>query len=608
MATYFVNTYNTSGTYPYNSTGTAAKTFHELFEGLGGEFNDGDTIKVLKLMYRGVETPIVETDTSVINIAYKNRIEIIGCYASGEPLLLGPTATVIVDDESPLFKFYKCSNILIQGIRFSKSYSKNSITVLMDSCYKCDINYNIFSHSNIFSTTVVSNPPINLLIINSNAVTVYKNIIDVPSNDSPSITNSRAVGVYSVQSDNISIASNTFIVKSHLCTPLLAAVNNGLEVKNNTFYGMGNPNDKGGTGDSYFPVVDIQMCDVFDVYSNVIDGVTKGWCGFRVNNPSSNKLHQHIRNNVIVLNNEAGTCAITYNGSVFVDTHLVNNIITSRTLNTKSYGIDGRFVDGYSAVIDYNDFYNINRDMELRHYDSGTNAYYWISACGPYTARENPELLTMVNPSSYLSGTYSSYHTSGTSNVRGSGLDGTSMGIDGSTNYYAIEDSVFVNVRLTSLGINHWDTNNNSVAYFNSVFTQSRSAMNSYYNGMEKYTLNDAFYQNQFDFSCTYGSNAIPPFGYGDQFFGKSDEYVISNRRDLVPFEGISCPANPGRGFPTYPGYTTGLFGNPRATYANECGDLPCVIYDSVGDPRIIQDSMSSQVYLNNAIKPPCEG
>lgn len=606
MATYFVNTYNTSGTYPYTSTGTAAKTFHELFDGLGGSLNDGDVIKVLKLMAHGVETPVVETDTSVISIAYKNNISIIGCYASGDPLN-GLTTTVVVDDESPLFRFYKCSNSLVQGINFSKSISKNRVTVMMESCYQCTMSYNIFHHSAIYPTSNVSNPPINVLIYKSNSISVDNNVIDVPSNDTPSTINNRGVGVYAVQSDNISVTSNVFIVPSSLCIPLCLASTNGIDVKNNTFYGMGNPNNKGGTGDSYFPVIDIQSCDVFDVWSNVIDGVSKGWSGINVNNPSSSKLHQHVRNNVIILNDEDGTCAIAYNGDVFVDTQLVDNIITSRTLNTKSYGVDGRFAEGYGAVIDYNDFYNINRDRELRYYNSGSNSMYWVSACGPYTIRENPELLTIENPSSYLSAAYSSYHTSGTSNVRGSGLDGTSMGIDGSTNYYSVEDSVFVNVRLASLGITYNAPDSNSVAYFNSVFTQSRDEVNSYY-GMEKYTENDDFYQNQFDFSCTYSSASIPPFGYGDQFYGKSDDYVIANRSELTPFVGISCPANPGRGFPTYPGYTTGLFGNLRATYENECGDLPCIIYDSIGDPRIIQDSISSQRYLNNAIKPPCEG
>jgi len=263
------------------------------------------------------------------------------------------------------------------------------------------------------------------------------------------------------------------------------------------------------------------------------------------------------------------------------------------------------------TILDYNDFYNINRDYEVRNY--GNQA--WISSAGPYTIRENPELLNFQDSVTYPIGVFGSYFTSATSNVRGSGLEGSSMGLMSdttSTNYYDMEDDVFIDVNLQKLGITYTSPESNSVSYFNSVITQTETTVNSYY-GLNKFTSAGDYYENQFGFYCTYDSGSgtgmfVPPFAQGDRFYNTDDKYVITNRRYLWPFDGISCPANPGRNYPTYPGYTTGLFGNPRANWANECGDLPCVIYDSIGDPRIIQDTISGSQSIQNSIKPPCEG
>jgi len=483
----------------------------------------------------------------------------------------------------------------------------NGIIILFDSCYNCVVQNSYFDHEQVYPDTSITDPPVNILTVNSNNIKIDGNVIVVPSNDTPSFANTNGKGVQSVQSANVMVSNNKFIIQNALCTPMYMSLSNGLSIFGNLFYGFGNPNNLGGTGTSYYPCISLYSCEVFDVHSNVIDGISKGWCGISPMNLQANGItHQHIRNNVFMLNDEDGTCAVSYlMGERAPDIQIINNIVTSRTSNNKSYGFDVK-LEIADAVIDYNDFYNINRDREVRDY--GYTA--WIHESGPYTIRENPEILTIINPTVNPATIWGSFTTSATSNLRGSGLDGTIIGLNVSTNFYDVEDSVFINTDLQKVGIQYNAPGMYSAVFFNSVFTQSQAAMNSYY-GVEKYKDGEDYYNNQFGFVCTYDTGyaaLVPPFAKHDRFYGKDSKFVINNRKELWPFDGITCPANPGRNYPTYPGYTTGLFGNPRATWANECGDLPCIIYDSIGDPRIIQDSISDINIIQNAIKPPCEG
>jgi len=116
---YYVNNYGT-GAYPFTSIATAASSFHELFETLGGELADMDVIKVVKLVTDGIETPMVEVDPAEILIAYRNGITIQGCDMSNTTLGGWDYATVEMSQYYPLFKFYKCSNVTIKNVKFRK--------------------------------------------------------------------------------------------------------------------------------------------------------------------------------------------------------------------------------------------------------------------------------------------------------------------------------------------------------------------------------------------------------------------------------------------------------------------------------------------------------
>jgi len=57
------------------------------------------------------------------------------------------------------------------------------------------------------------------------------------------------------------------------------------------------------------------------------------------------------------------------------------------------------------------------------------------------------------------------------------------------------------------------------------------------------------------------------PFTPTNEAYGQSLDWLLLNKRALRPFSGITTPPNPGDGYDTYPGYTTGLFGNSRKDY-----------------------------------------
>jgi hypothetical protein len=58
------------------------------------------------------------------------------------------------------------------------------------------------------------------------------------------------------------------------------------------------------------------------------------------------------------------------------------------------------------------------------------------------------------------------------------------------------------------------------------------------------------------------------PFTQGHANYLKNLTYIIENKYELKPFQGMTVPPNPGINYPTYPGYPTGLFGYSRKDYA----------------------------------------
>ena len=57
------------------------------------------------------------------------------------------------------------------------------------------------------------------------------------------------------------------------------------------------------------------------------------------------------------------------------------------------------------------------------------------------------------------------------------------------------------------------------------------------------------------------------PFTVEHPNYQQNLDYLLNNKADLAPFNGINTPPNPGYNFPTYRNYETGLFGFSRANY-----------------------------------------
>ena len=57
------------------------------------------------------------------------------------------------------------------------------------------------------------------------------------------------------------------------------------------------------------------------------------------------------------------------------------------------------------------------------------------------------------------------------------------------------------------------------------------------------------------------------PFTYNNDLYNKDIDYIIINKKKLKPFEGITVPPNPGKNYPNYSNYETGLFGYSRKDY-----------------------------------------
>ena len=91
----------------------------------------------------------------------------------------------------------------------------------------------------------------------------------------------------------------------------------------------------------------------------------------------------------------------------------------------------------------------------------------------------------------------------------------------------------------------------------NSLFNRASADIDS------DFTMS-AISESQFGFS-NYPSPY--PFSPSHPNYRQDADYVVSHKKQLVPFTGINTPPNPGNGYPTYPGYETGLFGYARSAY-----------------------------------------
>jgi len=87
----------------------------------------------------------------------------------------------------------------------------------------------------------------------------------------------------------------------------------------------------------------------------------------------------------------------------------------------------------------------------------------------------------------------------------------------------------------------------------------------SYFNFISMAFLSGVNSDNQMNGAILYPTPY--PFTQGHSNYLKNLTYVNANKEQLKPFAGTTSPPNPGRNYPTYPAYTTGLFGYSRKDY-----------------------------------------
>lgn len=113
-----------------------------------------------------------------------------------------------------------------------------------------------------------------------------------------------------------------------------------------------------------------------------------------------------------------------------------------------------------------------------------------------------------------------------------------------------VTSRVATNSVFSPLNLYVTSENNYGFSYFNFVSM-------AFYDGVQLY--------NQTNGMINYPT--IHPFTPGHPNYLQNLSYVIANKYQLKPFNGIATPPDPGRNYPTYPSYTTGLFGYSRKDY-----------------------------------------
>jgi len=117
------------------------------------------------------------------------------------------------------------------------------------------------------------------------------------------------------------------------------------------------------------------------------------------------------------------------------------------------------------------------------------------------------------------------------------------------------------------------------------------------------YTSGDN-YENQFSWVSSAAEDF--PFTFQNHMYDKKLLYVIKNKDELEPFDGVFCPANPGYNFSDYSGYDTGIFGFSRAEYINTCIAESCIIQDDVNSDFIWIDDINAVYIVQDTINPQC--
>jgi hypothetical protein len=363
-----------------------------------------------------------------------------------------------------------------------------------------------------------------------------------------------------------------------------SAMCNGIRIKENLCYNFSDTQQfYGVTLDGEYETIDIEK-NVFILRADNTVGVLSSLSG-------TNKVK--IKNNLFVVDNLAGatgiSCVWVDAEDIETDFEIHNNIFYGRSEITSNFALNITNYD--KCVIDNNCFYNFG-DYVYQSEIVGADEHSIFD--------NDPLILKYLDGTNYDTSAYDSFFLSANSPCLGLGINYENIGLG--TNNEEMFTS-FVDTVTHNLGYVNISSPDVELTFLNTVFTESIDLINEYYNKGYTFGSTDVF-NNQY--SWDFVDYDIFPFLSGSDLYNKSLSYVILNKDKIEPFEGISCPANPGYGFSAYSEYETGLFGYNRSEYINTCIEEECIIQDSYTETYIIQDSIDGEIILQDAINPPC--
>lgn len=568
MAIYYINGNNSTGTFPYDFPSNGAPNFSTLFANISTIINDGDSIRI-------TGGAIVDDSLADINIMYMLTI-------TGED-----SSPVLLKNDGVGF------NVAIDGVTFTNvSFKKANFTDnTMITCSGnnlrirgCTFDYDDSSKGSVINMT------------DSNGFEISNNYINVPAGTPFSYGIYITGGGYGIIDDNIIDMNN----------------NNGQAITINdvcnTIIHKNLIGDFDSTTTNNAAINVNGVCDHNKVTYNVIGIAGSNSFGIVLNPGDSGFKNTVISNNLMAIRENdfgSGGLFISYNSdnteSYF---EVINNIISFRpdvsptpTYND-SVAINASIQRG---IIDFNDIYGFD-DLSIFVNNGAPDV---ITEIGDRNIFVDPRTNWTEDVNKYPKDDIRRYYCTTKSECIGAGYQHHNIGagVDG---LLAIDDNYVNIVDTVTSGVSDLEGYSYTyVTFFNDLIMEDPDKFNTIFrDGNGPYPSED-IYKNQWNYSL----NQTFPFEKGDQFYGKDFYYVLANKRDLEPFSGIKCPANPGYGFSAYPGYETGLWGFPRVSYRNNCFPDPCIIQDSYTEEIILNDKYTDITFtIQDAINPECLG
>lgn len=532
----------------------------------------------------------------------------------------------------------RSSKTVISGVEFVRQKFTMSPTLRFDKSYAILIMNCKFSAvtGTVFSDSVGFKYPTFIKFDGVNKGNVIGSWFEIKSVDDivKKIPYPIAGAITINKSDNITIANNYFDAgdAGGTTTPLSVNESGRVRVTENMFF-TSNPKDYLPLRTKYFGAVMLTFCTTVVIDNNILH-IDESYAGVLFLSEHTNYTNFVIRNNVFRYFGEIsdGMVAVHVDcddpGLGFVS--ILNNIISS--VSGYGYAFDV-FLDKSTSKVDYNMIDGIS--IDLTFVSRGSNPYTYADA--PHNKYMNPKLLRDISSCDF-SGKDVYFRNMvcvdplEISPAIGTGSETTYIGIrytyssitnsDGEwspwitrkdvseNNPYIVgggtpttannlTDSVVVGMNLDSIPITF--SNGNSAVVKNCTLGVASVP--------EAFTVPSSWkiFDSQLNWTCTYktavGAPSIP-FAHYDDFYLKNSKYLLRYRKRLAPFDDITCPPNPGYGFPEYEYYPTGLFGYSRAKFENACGY--CVIQDVVSN-KVSWSKHTTGDLIRDKVKPPCD-